>query len=112
MQTTGRSAIRLTITGGILALTTLTWVTTSAAETCVGRVAGLGTGTNGFTVGITNTCEEQCPGGLDALTGDPALNRMLAVLLSAQARAVIVTASYHISGARCMVTSTSAGSAN
>lgn len=108
MQSKRRSCIRPLVLAGLVGIAPLMGVNDSAAATCVGRVAGLGTGTNGVTVGLTNTCEEQCSGGIDVSAGDPALNRMLAVLLSAQARVAIVTVSYDVVDARCRATSVAA----
>jgi hypothetical protein len=103
MQKRGRIAIRLIITTGILTLATALPVSTSAADTyCSGRITDLGTGGPGLTVHIDG-CASECPGGLDSAPTDPGMTRMLAVLLSAQARGAAVAVLYTIPAARCVL---------
>lgn len=112
MRKRGRIGIRLTVTAGILALATVLWVSPSAAQTyCQGTVGSLGAGAAGFTAGIAGPsapwppCESVCPGGVDSHPTDPGMTRMLAVVLSAQARGAVITVQYDIQAARCVMLS-------
>src|ERR1043166_2166775 len=51
-------------------------------------------------------CADVCPGGVDSHPTDPGMTRMLAALLSAQARGAFITVQYDIQAGRCVALST------